>query len=133
MKKKKLIIIINIIKMDLHLLNLNLKDRVMNKYSEKLRRQLLDKFGKNSYTLEILEKNILFYKNKYKTTQYDITEELKSYIKRVFNININHINEYVKIRQRIFVDNLINMLLNKLEIYELEELYEYVKDKRIYI
>ena len=133
MNKKKLIIIINIIKMDLHLLNLNLKDRVMNKYSEKLRRQLLDKFGKNSYTLEILEKNILFYKNKYKTTQYDITEELKSYIKRVFNININHINEYVKIRQRIFVDNLINMLLNKLEIYELEELYEYVKDKRIYI
>ena len=112
-------------------LNINLKEKIKQKYENKIKKKIINKYSKNYYTLEILEANVIFYKNKYKTVIDEMRNELKDYLKNTFKKEINSMIEYKIERNKIFRMDLVKKLLNNLSVYELDELYEYVKDKKI--
>ena len=113
-------------------LNKNLIEKIKEKYREKIKEKIKKKYFVSFYMIEICESNILFYKNNNKSHIDYYSEELRDFLEIIFKKKINNMMEYKKERNKIFRNKFIEILLNNLNINELEEFYEIVKDKKIY-
>lgn len=117
----------------MNVLNENLKYKIKEKYKQKLKNNILKKYSINSYTLEVLESNIIFFKNNYESTIDKYNKELRDFLEKVLKKKIHNFMDYKVYRNNIFRIDLIHKLLDNLNLENLEEFYLYVKDKRIFI
>lgn len=117
----------------MNILNENLKSKIKEKYKKKIKNNILKKYSINSYTLEVLESNIIFFKNNYESTIDKYNGELRDFLELVFKKKFNNFINYKVYRNNIFRIGLINKLLDNFNLESLEEFYLYIKDKRIFI
>ena len=114
-------------------LNENLKSKIKEKYKKKIKNNILKKYSISSYTLEVLESNIIFFKNNSESTINKYNKELSVFLEIVFKKKFDKFIDYKVYRNNIFRIDLIHKLLDNFELENLEEFYLYIKDKKIFI